>query len=301
MQLNRKAYFFTLLTILFWGGAATAFKTALSQISPITLLSLSSVISLLVITILLISNHKFRLLTQLPTKQWFYLLILGAINPFLYYIILFEAYDRLPGQVAMSLNYLWPVMLALLSVPILKHTLNRRSLFSILLSFLGAVIIATAGDFSSWGKLDTLGLILVLTSTVVWASYWLLSTRLKVDATIKLFIGFLSGCLLSVIYALWNNQLLINLDNIPWLSVMYVGIFEMGFTFFIWLTALHLTSNAAKLANLIYLTPFVSLMLLAIFRHEEIYFTTITGLMVIIMGILAQKYWQKGFSKKTLN
>jgi len=298
MKLNKKVYLYTFLTILFWGGAASAFKTALSHISPVSLLSISSVISLLVISVLLISRNKTRLLFKLPAKQWLYLLILGAINPFLYYIILFEAYDRLPGQVAMSLNYLWPVMLALLSVPILKHTVSKQSLFSILLSFIGAIIIASEGDISAWGTLNTTGIVLVLASTVVWASYWLLSTRLKTDAILKLFIGFLSGSLLSVIYALLNDQLYIGLDNIPWLSVMYVGIFEMGITFFIWLSALQLTSNAAKLANLIYLTPFVSLMLLAILRNESIYFSTVVGLMVIIAGILAQQYWKPGRLKK---
>jgi len=298
MQLNKKVYLYTALTILFWGGAATAFKTALSHISPVSLLTISSVISLLVLSALLISRNKTRLLFKLPAKQWLYLLILGAINPFLYYIILFEAYDRLPGQVAMSLNYLWPVMLALLSVPILKHTVSKQSLFSILLSFVGAIIIASEGDLSAWGTLNTTGIVLVLASTVVWASYWLLSTRLKVDTTIKLFIGFLSGSLLSVIYALLNDQLFIGLDNIPWLSVMYVGVFEMGLTFFIWSSALQLTTNAAKLANLIYLTPFVSLMLLALLRNETIYFSTVVGLIVIITGILAQQYWRAGLLEK---
>ncbi|MCP4076566.1 MAG: DMT family transporter [Gammaproteobacteria bacterium] len=290
----KKAYLYTLLTILFWGGAASAFKTALSHISPVSLLSISSVISFLLISVLLISRNKTRLLFKLPAKQWLYLLILGAINPFLYYIILFEAYHRLPGQVAMSLNYLWPVMLALLSVPILKHTLSKESLFSILLSFIGAIIIASEGDISAWGTLNSTGIILVLASTVVWASYWLLSTRLKTDTTLKLFIGFLSGSLLSVIYALLNDQLFIDLDKIPWLSVMYVGIFEMGITFFIWLSALQLASNAAKLANLIYLTPFVSLMLLALVLNESIYFSTVAGLIVIIAGILTQQYWRTG-------
>jgi len=290
----KKAYLYTLLTILFWGGAASAFKTALSHISPVSLLSISSVISFLLISVLLISRNKTRLLFKLPAKQWLYLLILGAINPFLYYIILFEAYHRLPGQVAMSLNYLWPVMLALLSVPILKHTLSKESLFSILLSFIGAIIIASEGDVSAWGTLNSTGIILVLASTVVWASYWLLSTRLKTDTTLKLFIGFLSGSLLSVIYALLNDQLFIDLDKIPWLSVMYVGIFEMGITFFIWLSALQLASNAAKLANLIYLTPFVSLMLLALVLNESIYFSTVAGLIVIIAGILTQQYWRTG-------
>lgn len=291
MQSRNTAYIYTFFTILFWGGAASAFKLSLSHISPLTLLWSGSSISLLVMTFILITSNKIKLLFRLTKYQWFYLLLLGGINPFLYYVILFKAYDLLPGQVAMSLNYLWPVMLALLSVPVLKHSLNLRSLLSISLSFIGAIIIASGGNLTAWGQLNPTGVLLALVSTIVWALYWLFSTKMQVDAVIKLFIGFVSGTIMSVIYAHTNDQVLTELNNIPWIPVLYVGLFEMGVTFFIWLKALQLAPNAAKLGNLIYLTPFLSLLLLAFILQEEIHITTIAGLIVIISGIFLQQYW----------
>ena len=288
MQSKNLAYLYTLLTILFWGGAASAFKIALQAISPLALLSLATVISLTVIFCILLVQHKLRLLRALSSQQWRYLLLLGAINPFLYYVILFEAYDRLPGQVAMSLNYLWPVMLALLSVPILRHPLSRRGLIAIVLSFIGAALIATQGQLTDWSVLDHVGILLALGSTLVWSLYWLFSARMKVDAGVKLFVGFLSGSLLSLAYS-WMQGALPNTDvKIPWMAVIYVGLFEMGVTFFIWLKALQLADSAASIGNMIYLTPFLSLLLLSVFVNESIHFTTLLGLAVIIAGILLQ-------------
>lgn len=292
LRTSNSAYLFTFLTILFWGGAATAFKSALQQITPLQLLCIGSLISLLILTLLLGLTGKFAQLKQLSPAQWLYLASLGAVNPFLYYMILFQAYDLLPGQVAMSLNYLWPVMLALLSVPILKHQLRLPGLISICLSFCGAVIIASAGNFAAWGQLNSTGLALVLASTLVWASYWLLSARLPLDASIKLLVGFISGSALSWMYALYSGQMNLALTEIPWLAVSYVGVLEMGITFFIWLKALQLAPNAARIGNFIYLTPFISLLFLALVLDEKIFPSTLLGLVIIISGILLQQYWK---------
>ncbi len=288
MQARSIAYLYTLLTILFWGGAASAFKIALQQVSPLQLLMFGSLISLLVIFIILLIQGKLKSLVSLTLKQWRYLLLLGALNPFLYYVILFEAYDRLPGQVAMSLNYLWPVMLALLSVPILHHSLGGRSLFAIVLSFIGAAIIASRGNPAGWHSLDITGIVLALGSTLVWALYWLFSARLAIDAAIKLFVGFVSGAVLSVIYTLVRDPVTVDFPQLPWLAIGYVGLFEMGVTFFIWLRALQLADSAAAIGNLIYLTPFLSLMLLSVFTAETIHISTLLGLSIIISGILLQ-------------
>ncbi len=289
MPPSRLAYLFTAFTILFWGGAASAFKTALVTLSPLALLWCATLISLLVIFLILISQHKLKLLLTLTPRQWRQLLLLGAINPFLYYVILFEAYDRLPGQVAMSLNYLWPLMLAILSVPILKQPLSLQSLVSILLSFCGALLIATQGQLDGWDKLNLPGVILALASTVIWAFYWLLSARINIAAEIKLFVGFLSGTLSATIYVFYQQQFPLINESFPWLAVIYVGLFEMGVTFFIWLKALQLADSAARIGNLIYLTPFLSLMLLSIFIHEPIHLTTLLGLSIIVGGILLQR------------
>ncbi len=293
MQSKNNAYLYTFLTILLWSGSASAFKLSLNHLSPMALLSCSTLISLFLLSILMLQGQRYSKLKELTTGQWLHIGVLGSINPFLYYVILFQAYDLLPGQVAMSLNYLWPVMLAILSVPILGHSLNAKSFFSIALSFGGALLIATQGNFMDWTQLNHTGIILALSSTVVWAVYWLLSARMQVDAVIKLFIGFCSGTVLSVAFAIWSNQFTFDFDDFPWLAVGYVGLFEMGLTFFIWLKALQLTPNAALIGNLIYITPFLSLVMLSLILNESISFSTMLGLMVIIGGILTQQYWNR--------
>ena len=66
---------------------------------------------------------------------------LGLINPTAYYLILFAAYDRLPAHIAQPINYTWAITLALLAVPILGQRLTLRSLWGILTSYLGVVIL----------------------------------------------------------------------------------------------------------------------------------------------------------------
>jgi len=69
---------------------------------------------------------------------------------------------------------------------------------------------------------------------------------------------------------------------------VYVGIFEMGITFFFWLKALQLASTTAKVSNLVYLAPFISLVFVHYILHEPVYYTTPMGLIFIISGIFIQ-------------
>jgi drug/metabolite transporter (DMT)-like permease len=291
MPANHLAYLYTLLTILLWSGSASAFKLALQQLAPSALLWTSGLISLLVMMLLLGLQGRLTRLGRIARRDWPALLLLGLLNPFLYYVVLFEAYDRLPAQIAMSLNYLWPVMLALLSVPILGQRLGWSGLLPILLSFAGAVLIATRGEPGGWREIDLAGLLLALASTLIWAGYWLYSTRLRhVEPAIKLFVAFLVGTPLAVAYSAFDGTLAWPGSGYPWWPVLYVGLFEMGLTFFIWQQALSLARSAASIGNLIYLTPFLSLLILSMLLGERILPATLWGLLLIIAGILLQQY-----------
>ncbi|MDM7484166.1 MAG: DMT family transporter, partial [Vibrio metschnikovii] len=81
-----------------------------------------------------------------------------------------------------------------------------------------------------------------------------------------------------------------------WLAVSYVGLFEMGITFVLWLSALKSTQNTARISNLIFASPFISLILLATIIGERIHPTTIIGLVFIISGLVIQ---QMKFSART--
>lgn len=76
---------------------------------------------------------------------------------------------------------------------------------------------------------------------------------------------------------------------------VYVGLFEMGITFLIWLNALKYSETTAQIANLIYLAPFISLLVIYFAVGEEILPSTVVGLVLIIGGILLTL----NFDKKT--
>lgn len=78
-----------------------------------------------------------------------------------------------------------------------------------------------------------------------------------------------------------------------WPSLAYVSLFEMSITFALWLTALQLTSSAACISNLIYVTPFFSLLILHLVIGEKIYPATFVGLLLIVGSILFQGWQNK--------
>jgi drug/metabolite transporter (DMT)-like permease len=73
------------------------------------------------------------------------------------------------------------------------------------------------------------------------------------------------------------------------LAALYVGLFEMGITFVLWLMAMKKAVNTAKVSNLIFISPFISLILINQFLGEEIHSATLIGLLFIVTGLMVQK------------
>jgi drug/metabolite transporter (DMT)-like permease len=93
---------------------------------------------------------------------------------------------------------------------------------------------------------------------------------------------------------IWNSITgNISLPDIYGLSgAIYIGIFEMGLTFVLWLTALKLSTNTARVSNLVFISPFISLMLISLIVGERILPSTVIGLAVIVSGIAIQQFNQ---------
>ncbi len=298
MSKQTKAYILTLMVVSFWATAASAFKIALRDVSPSTLLFYSTLFSTLTLFAILLIQGKIGLLLKSDRQSLTKSALLGFLNPFLYYVILFKAYSILPGQIAMSLNYGWPLMLTLLSVPILGQSLSKSQLLAVLISFTGAVVISTKGEFLSFGDVSGLGVLLAAGSTLIWAAYWLFNAKDGLDPVVKLFSGFCFGLIYTTLFCLLSGGLELPAAH-AWLPLIYIGLFEMSITFALWLTALQLTSSAAKIGNLIYITPFFSLLILNIVVKEQIHPATFIGLSLIIGSILFQTWTSRNKTQKS--
>lgn len=295
---SSRAYFFAGGTILCWATVATAFKWALADTTPAGLLWVATLTSFLALGIgwMVRSGGKnvFQTLHSLSAGTWAKAALLGFVNPFLYYLILFKAYSLLPAQVAQSLNVIWPVLLVLLSIPILGQRIGWLSIVGMVISFAGALVIATQGDFSSLlqGKLQNpLGVILAASSAILWAVYFLLNMKSKLPPLPGLWMNFLFASLYILVYMgiRGSYSLLVAMSVKTWLCGVYVGLFEMAIPFILWLNALRLAKNTAVVSSLIYLFPFLSLILIHFVLGEPIYATTLIGLVLIIAGVLLAK------------
>lgn len=288
MKSNSKAITYALLAIMFWSTVATAFKIALGFVDFMQLLMFSSFVASIATLIILFIQKKVFLLKMQSFKDTVKSAILGLLNPFFYYLVLLKAYSVLPAQEAMTLNYTWPLMLVLLSAPLLGQKLTLKSMISLIISFTGIIIIATHGDLISFRFSNLKGDFLALGSSVIWAIFWIFNIRDKRDETVKLFMSFSFGFLYSIIIViLFSNLSFLSLEAI--LAVTYIGLFEMGITFVLWLLALKYADRTDRVSQLIFLSPFLSLFFISLILNEKILPSTLIGLVLIILGILSQQ------------
>ena len=285
---QREALGYALAAVGLWSTVASAFKISLRYQSPESLLFYAAWASLLFFALLLWKERRFSEAAALIRRYPGRILLLGAINPFIYYLSLFHAYTLLPAQEAQAINYSWGILLALLSVPVLHQKLRRRDLIAGALCYLGVLVIATRGDLLSLHFHNTSGLFYALASTLLWALYWLFNTRIEAEPLPLLFLNFLVGTLLLTLYLLLSGTG-ITFPPLAGLSgALYVGLFEMGITFVLWLKALKLAPLTATVSNLIYLSPFLSLLFIHFIVGEEIFPSTVVALGLILGGLWIQ-------------
>ena len=289
MTSQHKAYLFALSAVLLWSTVATAFKISLRYLDVFQLLLVASVTATLCLALVVLVTGRIKFLANLDKRDYLRLACLGIMNPFCYYLVLFRAYDLLPAQVAQALNYTWAITLMLLSAPILKHRITRFDYAATVICYSGVMVICFSGAQFPTGELSTAGIFLALGSTVIWAFYWLLKTKDHIDPVLGLFVSFLFS-IPFITAACWLQSDISSPGTAGILAGIYVGLFEMGFTYILWLAALRLSEATAKVSTLIFLSPFISLIFISRILGEAIAVATIMGLILIIGGLLVQHF-----------
>lgn len=292
MKNNKLAYLLALLAVVLWSTVGSAFKITLGYINYIQLLLFSSFTALLFLTGLIVYQKKTASLLLTKKKHIVSSAVMGLLNPFAYYLILFKAYSLLQAQEAVALNYTWPVILVLFSAFFFKQKLSWMNITAMLVSFTGTLVIATRGKILSLHFSDPVGVGLAVVSAFFWAMYWIMNMKDTRETTEKLLLNFFFGFIYIFIFSsLTGNLTLPSLQ--AGIGSVYIGLFEMGVTFVIWLNALKYAENTAAVSNLVYLSPFLSLMVVSVAVGEKIMTYTITGLLLIIGGIMLQQLVRK--------
>jgi drug/metabolite transporter (DMT)-like permease len=296
MHNQQKAYLFALLAVFCWSTIAVAFKISLRYCDPFQIVFLASLFSLLFFLLLNLWKSRFRgLISSLKRKDIARSAWLGFLNPFLYYVILLHAYDLISAQEAMTLNYIWPIMLALLSVPLLGQKMGLLSMIAMIISFGGILVIATKGDFEALSFTNATGTLLAAGSSLIWALYWIFNLKDHREIPDKLMLNFFFGTIYALIALLiFSTPVMMSVGALG--SGAYLGLFEMGLTFLLWMTALKYSKKTYLVSQLIFLSPFLSLIWIRVVLKEPILTSTILGLLLILAGIILQQQQEKRIS-----
>lgn len=289
MKQQTKAYGYAGIAIFFWSTVASAFKIALRDLDPVQLLFVASAVSFVLLTFINLFRGNLIRNFHYERKNWIRSAFFGFLNPYLYYLVLFKAYSLLPAQVAQPVNMIWPIVLVFLSVPLLNQKIPLRSFIALFISFSGVYLIASEGDPFGFEITEPFGLSLAIGSAFIWSFFWILNLRDRREALEKLLLNFFFATIYAGITVLVAGRTDISTGT-GFLAAVYTGCFEMGISFVFWLGALKYSRTTDQVSNLIYLAPFLSLVLIHHLVGEQIHLTTIIGLILIIAGIFYQKF-----------
>jgi drug/metabolite transporter (DMT)-like permease len=284
-----KAYLFALTAVACWSTVATAFKITLRHLDVWQMLLIASVTSVGVLGGILMVTGQFVALREFRAVDLRHSALRGFLNPFLYYAVLLTAYGMLPAQEAQSLNYTWSIVLVVMAILFLKQRLHLGSLTAVVVSYGGVLVIATHGRPWSLHFDNATGTALAVGSAFIWGAYWILNMRDHRNEVARLFVNFAFGSLYSLVAALlWSDPWVFRPAGLA--GAFYIGWFEMGIPFAFWLRALKLSENTARVSNLVYLSPFLSLVFINFFLGETVQAYTVVGLALIVAGIFLQQW-----------
>ncbi len=273
MNQKTKSLFLGIITIICWGSLAT-FGNLLIHLPPFYVLGVVFIMG--------------SIPAWLRSKEMFLslkILLLGVGGYFGYHFFLFYAFRYAPAIEANLINYLWPVIMVILTPVFFRDTkLKIYHVVGAVLSIVGSVFLV----FGKGGELreeNLIGYILAFLAALTWPLYSI--GKKKMPATSVWAIGsfcLVSGLLCFVVHMAIEPRVVLQFED-AW-KLLLMGIGPFGIAFYCWDVALRF-GDSRVMGALAYLTPVLSTLGLVIFAGQEIKSTTFIAMILIIGGASA--------------
>ena len=283
----RKSYLYASITVLIWATLATVVKIILSDIPNFEALTISSVFAFVFLLIMNIINGSVKELKHYRLKDYLMMSGLGFLGLFLYSALYYYGISALSSQEACILNYLWPLMIVVFACILLKEKLTARKLIAMGMSFAGIVVltVGTGGAASSGNRLW--GIVACVTAAVCYGLFSVLNKKHSLNQNITMMWIWLTVSVCSLVFGLifekWQP-----IVGVQWLGLGWLGVVVNAVAYLLWAIALKNAEDSAKVANLAYLVPFLSIVLSSVVLKEQITVNMVIAVVLIVGGILLQ-------------
>ena len=202
-----------------------------------------------------VGRRRSAVVQRLPLKVW----ALGIYGLFGYHFAYFMALRLAPPVEANLINYLWPLLIVLLSGLLPGERLGARQVGGALAGFAGAALLVARGGLRFDGQY-ALGYAFALACAVIWSSYSVLSRRVGAVPT-RAVGGFCAAtaALALVCHLLFETT--VWPSGGQWAAVVALGLGPVGAAFYVWDYGVK-RGNIQTLGVLAYGAPLLSTLLL---------------------------------------
>jgi drug/metabolite transporter (DMT)-like permease len=269
--------------ITLWASLA-ALGVALSHVPPFLLTGLALLVGSLIA--LPLSRFDFRQ-WRVPLST----LAVGVYGLFGFHFLLFVALRHAPPVQANLVNYLWPLGIVVMAPLFLPGvTLTLRHVLAALLGFAGAALAILGGraEPAADAPLWAWGYVPALMSAFIWASYSLLTKRIRAFPTAAIgSFALLSGLLSLSCHAWLEPATALSARDLALIALLGLG--PLGGSFFLWDAALK-RGDARQIGVLSFLTPLLSTLVLLLLRGEVPTLSVgLAALMIVGAAVIATR------------
>ena len=287
-----------ILAILFWGSTVAFSRSLTEQLGPITTGVLIFIFSgLLSLLFLLIQSPKYLIkMFKLPANYLWGCGSLFVLYMLSLYLAIGLALSRQQAIEISIINYLWPGLTLLFSVPVLKNRARFTIIPGIIIGFVGVYIAMNSphGDasihhFSENINNNIIPYALAFVAAISWALYSTLSRKWasqNEEGAVPLFL-LITGIILLVVMvflkedSFWNSRVV--------LELIYMVIFPTFLAYSFWDKAMR-KGNIILVASLSYLTPILSVFISSIYLKTNVGFRLWFASFLVVIGALISKY-----------
>ncbi len=218
-------------------------------------------------------------------------LVIGVYGLFGYHAALFAALQLAPAVQANLVNYLWPLLIVVLTPVFLSGTsLRLKHVIAAAVGFAGAALAISSGGEISGGS--QLGYLFALLAAIIWASYSLLTKRVAhFDSSAVGLFALVSGLLALAAHFVFESPVAPTATQ--WLLLLLLGLGPLGGAFYLWDYALK-NGDPQRIGLLSFLTPLLSTTLLLVVTGKELSWLLVaSGVLIIGAAVFGNRSWSK--------
>lgn len=287
----KKNYTYALITVFIWSTMAAVVKKTLIDIPNLEALSVSSFSGVIFLFLMNWKSGRIKELRNYRGKAILTIMGLGFIGMFLYSALYYYGLSKLTSQEACIVNYLWPIMLVLFSCILLKEKMTFLKGFAMVCSFAGILILSLGNTGEALGA-NIWGIVSCAVAAACYGLFCVLNKKHDYDQNLVMMITWLVAAVGAMIVGLLTENW-VPIRGTSWIGILWIGIMSHAVAYLLWALALQGTENTAKIANLAYLTPFLSLIVSSVLLGEKITLRALVALIFIVGGILLQSFFDR--------